>query len=297
MRLPSRYFGRYNPPYVNSYGLREAIRAIDPDIMDYHYRWSRSYNSAFFGAHVPRVMTFHNLYAEGTGALKLLSILNDAFFVRKLRRVDHVLAVSDYVRRQLSERGIIESRITTSYNGVDLHDCRTTDERFVLFIGRLVPTKGLIYLVRAAAEAQVPLKIAGSGPLLARLRKLGRPHGIEVLGGINEQEKERLLSSCTLIALPSLQEAFGIVALEGMAHSKPVVVTDTGGLPEVIGEAGTVVPRKDAGMLARAIRRYWDDPALASATGEAARKRAMAFSWENAAGKMEDVYNSVLAAA
>ena len=297
IRLPSRYFGSYNPPYVNSDGIGEALDTIGPDIIDYHYRWSRSYNSAFFGSSVPRVMTFHNLYGEGTGLLRVLSILNDSLFVKRLRNIDHIMPVSGYIRQQLLEKGISDSMLTTSYNGVDPHSCVTTDERFALFIGRLVPTKGLGTLVRAAVASKVPLKIAGSGPMLEKLRKVCRGHDIEILGGVSEEQKEKLLSSCSFMVLPSLQEAFGIAALEGMMHSKPVIASDAGGLPEVVGEAGIVVRRGDAAMLAGAMKTYWNDKSLLSEKGELARKRAAEFSWDRTAGLMDKVYSSVLESA
>ncbi len=297
IRLPSRFVGRYNPPYVNSSGIDEAISEIDPDIIDYHYRWSGTYNRAFFSSERPRVMTFHNLYGEGTGLFRLLSILNDVSFVRKLRKINHVLPVSDFVRNQLTGKGLSGSMMTTSYNGIDIHSCRTRDERFALFVGRLVPTKGLIYLLEAARIAGIPVKIAGDGPMLSTVRKHAVDGKVEVLGKVSEEEKERLLSSCTYMVLPSVQEAFGLVVLEAMVHSKPVIATDSGGLPEVVGDAGTIVPKKDAGALAGAMKSYWENDSLVAEKGELARKRAEVFSWDRAIGKIESVYNSVVASA
>lgn len=296
IRLPSRYYSSYNPPIVSSKGVDEAIESIDPDIVDYHYRWSGSYNRAFFRSSGRRVMTFHNLYAEGTGALKLLSAVNDSLFVRRLKGIDHILSVSDFVRKQLMSRGIRPDRVTTSYNGVDLHNGRTVDERFALFLGRLVPTKGLKTLVKAAIEADVPLKIAGTGPLFKWLKKAEGGGKVEVLGAVTEEEKESLLASCTFVVLPSLQEAFGVVALEGMSHSKPVIASDSGGLPEVVGDAGTIFRSGDSEALARAMKRYWQDHELVAAKGTMARERAEKFSWDRTAEGMESIYRSVLAA-
>ncbi len=294
VRLPSRYFSKYNPPFVNSSGIEEAIESADPDVVDYHYRWSNSYNRAFFGSRKPRVMTFHNLYGEGTGALHFLSILNDAFYVRKLRNIDHVLAVSNFVKGQLERKGISPSRTSTCYNGIDMHNCRTTDERFALFLGRLVPTKGVASLVKASALAGIPLKVAGNGPMIEWLKRREAKGKLEVLGRVDEDEKERLLASCTFMVVPSVHEAFGLVALEAMSHSKPVISTDAGGLPEVIGDGGTVVRRGDASGLADAMSAYWKDDGMVASRGAAARKRAAEFSWESVVGRIESVYRAVL---
>lgn len=294
IRLPSRYYGSYNPPIVTSSGVDEAIESIDPDIVDYHYRWSGSYNRAFFRSDRRRVMTFHNLYAEGTGAVKVLSSINDWIFVRRMRSIDHVLSVSNFVREQLVGRGISQEKVSTSYNGVELYNGRTTDERFALFLGRLVPTKGLRQLARAALESGVPLKIAGTGPLMDYLKRFEKLGSIELLGGVTEQEKDALLSSCTFVVLPSLQEAFGVVALEAMSHSKPVIASDSGGLPEVVGDGGSIVGSGDIGALASAMKDYWEDGELAALKGSKARQQAEKFSWDRTTADMESVYKSVL---
>ncbi len=294
IRLPSRFFSNYNPPFVTSSGIEETIETIGPDVVDYHYRWSGSYNRAFFRSKGRKVMTFHNLYGEGTGALRLLSILNDASYVRKLKQVDHVLAVSDFVKKELEEKGLAPSMLTTCYNGIDMHNCRTSDERFALFIGRLVPTKGVAQLARAALKSGVPLKVAGGGPMLDWLKKQERNGPIEVLGPVNEEEKEKLLSTCTFMVVPSLHEAFGLVALEAMVHGKPVISSDAGGLPEVVGKGGTIVPARDVDAFAAAMKTYWNDESLVSAAGAAARSQSEKFSWDSSVRTIESVYSSVL---
>lgn len=294
IRLPSKFFSNYNPPFVTSSGIEEAIESIAPDVVDYHYRWSGSYNKAFFRSKSRKVMTFHNLYGEGTGALRLLSILNDASYVRKLRNVDHVLAVSDFVKKELERKGLVSTMLTTCYNGIELHSCSTSDERFALFIGRLVPTKGVAQLARAALKAGVPLKVAGGGPMLDWLKRQERNGPLEVLGPVNEEEKEKLLSTCTFLVVPSLHEAFGLVALEAMVHGKPVISSDTGGLPEVVGKGGTIVPAGNVNALAAAMKTYWNDDSLVSAAGAVARRQSEKFSWDSSVSTIESVYNSVL---
>lgn len=286
IRLKSRYFGRYNPPFVRSEGVGETLESLGPDIVDYHYRWSGSYNRAFFGYKGRKVVTFHNMFGEGTGILALLSRTNDAAYVRHLKEMD-VIAISDFVRRQLIDRGVNAERVHLAYNGIDAHDCTCEDMGFALFIGRLVPSKGLKYLARAAESAKIPVNVAGEGPMMKYLSGF---QSIKLLGHVDEERKHLLLQQCGFLVLPSLQESFGIAALEAMAHGKPVIATLTGGLPEVVGDGGIMVPPADVKQLASAMVQLHSDPVLRQTLGKRAKKRSASFTWERTAETVEAIY-------
>jgi glycosyltransferase involved in cell wall biosynthesis len=100
----------------------------------------------------------------------------------------------------------------------------------------------------------------------------------------------------TVCVTPSLYEGFGLPAAEAMSCGAAVVVTDGGALPEVVGEAGVVVPKGDATALAAAIGALLDDPARRSELGAAARRRARkTFSWDRAALAYEAVLRGAIA--
>jgi glycosyltransferase involved in cell wall biosynthesis len=154
----------------------------------------------------------------------------------------------------------------------------------LLCVGRLIPIKGHIVLLRAFAEAreQLPdleLEIAGRGPLepalKALVRELGVTDAVYFLGQVSPIQAA--IERATAVVVPSMGEGFGMVALEAMERSRPVIAAAIGGLGELVrdDETGVLVPPGDAAPLRDAIVRVAGDPALARQMGEAGRRRAM----------------------
>jgi rhamnosyl/mannosyltransferase len=159
---------------------------------------------------------------------------------------------------------------------------RDFSQPIVLFVGRLVPYKGVDVLLDAMAGLNAVALIVGEGPqrasLEAQAHRLGVTSRVRFLGSVTDQELASLYRACDVFVLPSVtrQEAFGVVQLEAMAAGKPVVSTDVGtgvGWVNRHGETGYVVPPRDAGALEEAIRRLLDDPDLRRSMGEAAMRR------------------------
>jgi len=122
----------------------------------------------------------------------------------------------------------------------------------------------------AAARGYVASLAALAGPAAEDGR-------FQVVGEVPHEQLEDLYRACDLVVIPSVwAEPAPMVAIEAMAHGKPVVATRTGGLPAMVpdGEAGLLVPPGDAPALAGAIRRLVDDPTLRASLGQGARARA-----------------------
>jgi glycosyltransferase involved in cell wall biosynthesis len=154
----------------------------------------------------------------------------------------------------------------------------------LLCVGRLIPIKGHIVLLRAFAEArtQLPsleLEIAGRGPLEPALKALARELGItdaiRFLGHVSPIQAA--IERAAVVVVPSMGEGFGMVALEAMERSRPVIAASIGGLGELVrdGETGLLVPPGEAEPLAAAIVRLAGDLELARQMGEAGRRRAL----------------------
>lgn len=154
--------------------------------------------------------------------------------------------------------------------------------RFILFVGRLVPYKGLDTLVRAAAAIDARIAIAGTGPLDGFLRREIERRGLSgkvVLPGRVEDLRPYYLA-CEFLTLPSCSnlEGFGVVQIEAMALGKPVVSSD---LPSGVtyvnrdGETGLTFPVGDAEKLASSCNRLLGDEELRTRLGSQARDRAM----------------------
>jgi glycosyltransferase involved in cell wall biosynthesis len=182
----------------------------------------------------------------------------------------------------------------------------SADEPRLLCVGRLIPIKGHIVLLRALAEAhrQVPglrLDIAGRGPLEPALRALAKELELEdavrFLGHVSPIQ--RAIEESAVVVVPSLGEGFGMVALEAMERARPVIAAEIGGLGELVedGVTGLLVPPGDADALAAALVRLAGDLSGAAAMGEAGRRRALdQFLQERCTDRTELLYRAQLRA-
>jgi len=159
-------------------------------------------------------------------------------------------------------------------------------EPLVLFVGRLVYYKGLNVLLKAMSlTVRGRLAIVGVGPLQEQLendaRNLGLSDRVAFLGALSETRLRALYKCARFLALPSVapSEAFGMVQLEAMAASRPVISTDLkSGVPYVNQheKTGLVVPPQDAHALASAMKLLLDDEEYANRLGEYAYRRVLA---------------------
>ena len=154
----------------------------------------------------------------------------------------------------------------------------------LLCVGRLIPIKGHIVLLRAFAQAKrtlpdLELEIAGRGSLEPALKalalELGVADSVSFLGHV--APIQAAIERAAVVVVPSLGEGFGMVALEAMERARPVIAAEIGGLGELVrdGETGILVPPAEAEPLRDAIVRVAGDLELAGRMGEAGRRRAL----------------------
>jgi glycosyltransferase involved in cell wall biosynthesis len=167
-------------------------------------------------------------------------------------------------------------------------------------VGRLIPIKGHLVLLRALAQARarvpdVTLDVAGRGPLApalkAYVRELGLQDAVRFLGFVSPVEAA--IEEAAIVVVPSLGEGFGMVALEAMERGRAVIASSVGGLPEIVadGETGLVVPAGEAEALAEAIVALAGDLPRVAAMGKAGRARALAeFTPERCVERVEALY-------
>jgi glycosyltransferase involved in cell wall biosynthesis len=177
----------------------------------------------------------------------------------------------------------------------------------LLCVGRLIPIKGHIVLLRAFAAARealpgLQLDIAGRGPLEPALKalalELGVADAVHFLGHV--APIQAAIERSAVVVVPSMGEGFGMVALEAMERARPVIAASIGGLGELVrdGETGLLVPPGEAEPLRDAIVRLAGDLELAQKMGEAGRARALSrFLQEFCTERTELLYEGALSAA
>jgi glycosyltransferase involved in cell wall biosynthesis len=175
----------------------------------------------------------------------------------------------------------------------------------VLFVGRLVPYKGVNVLIDALRDVEATAVVVGGGPLGPVLREHARVAGVsprvQFAGEVEEQELLALYHACDMLVLPSVThaEAFGMVQIEAMACGKPVICTDLpSGVPWVNqhGRTGLVVGPGDPAALAEAITMLRDDSPMRQRMGVAARRRVeQEFTAERMAERTVALYHEVVA--
>jgi glycosyltransferase involved in cell wall biosynthesis len=232
------------------------------------------------------------------------------FADRSVGALAHVhIAISQGLAQYLAEtEGFQEQSFEIVHYGISPNGAGAPyagSEPRLVCVGRLIPIKGHLVLLRALAQARarvpaVSLDIAGRGPLApalkAYVRELGLEDAVRFLGFVSPVESA--VEGAAIVVVPSLGEGFGMVALEAMERSRPVIASSVGGLPEIVadGETGLVVRPADADALAEAIVALASDLARAAEMGRAGRARALAeFTPERCVERVEALYERALA--
>jgi glycosyltransferase involved in cell wall biosynthesis len=178
---------------------------------------------------------------------------------------------------------------------------REPGSRTVLFLGRLVPIKGVAVLLEAAARlaptcGPVRVIVAGDGPLrvelAAQARAVADRCAIELVGEVRGAARDRLLAAADVLVLPSLPVAGGrsegapVTALEAMAAGVPVVASRTGGLAELPPDTATLVQPGDAAALAQGLARCLNDDALRGRQIDAAARWVARHDWAEVGARL-----------
>ena len=178
---------------------------------------------------------------------------------------------------------------------------------FILFVGRLTPHKNVGALIRSFARLPADrrngtqLVIAGRKDsdyprleLLVNELRLG--DRVVFTGHVPRADLVALYAGAKVFALVSLNEGFGLPALEAMAYGVPVVASNNSSLPEVVGDAGLLVDPRDENEIVNALERVLSEPSLSQRLGKLGRERAQLFSAREAAQEHLKDYREALSA-
>jgi glycosyltransferase involved in cell wall biosynthesis len=320
----SKLTGGFAEPYT--FG-RRAVKYLRQHGSDYdliHDNQSLSYGMLQLQSlGMPLVTTVHHpitsdlriaLQAARSGWERLLIRRWHSFLLMQkkvVRELHHVVTVSDCSRQDIArDFGLQPASIGLVHNGIDtevfrpLPGVNRNPLRLMATASADAPLKGLRYLLLAYArllrsypdlELLLVSKPRPGGRTEKLVARLGLVDKVRFVGGITTEQMVHYYAEAAVAVVPSVYEGFGLPAGEAMACGVPVVATDGGALPEVVGDAGIVVPAKDADALAEGIASLLNDPRRREALGEAGRRRILdRFCWNVCARQMTDYYLQVL---
>lgn len=274
--------------------LARLLRDRRPAVFHAHLTWPLAAKwglAAAVAARIPAVVATVHLFPDfepGPSARLQQALL--------ARGVDRYIAVSGAIAARLHDvLGLPPTKIEVIRNGVEPSIPAIGDgARTVLAVARLVPQKGIDVLIRATAQLDATVLVAGDGPERAALEAAAGGR-VQLLG--RRSDVPALLASADVFVLPSRYEGTSLALLEAMGAGKAVVATAIGGTDELVrdGIDGLLVPPDDADALAAAIGRLLDDPQLRARLGASAAARVAAdFSATAAAERVVAVYREVL---
>ena len=289
------------PPYTLNLTSKivDTVKFAELDILHMHYAIPHATSAvlarqilASEGIHIPVVTTLH-----GTD---ITIIGQDPSFAPvvnySINESDGVTAVSEYLKRETAELGDITADIEVIPNFIDTARFRPMQkdhfkqalcpngEKLLVHVSNFRPVKRAIDVVEIFYQIHelgygVKLLMVGDGPDRAaaehRARELGVEADVRFLG--KQDPVEEILSIADVFLMPSGSETFGLAALEAMSCGVPVVVSDIGGLPELVinGESGYLCELGDLEAFTRAVRRLLDDEDLLAGMSVSARARAV----------------------
>ena len=272
---------------------------------------------------VPHILTFHTL-----SLIKMQSRAGESEPATRqqveqelMASADHIVAFSPHERDAMVRLYQADTtRIGLIPCGVDLSLFRPLDqqevreklglngEKVLLYVGRIEPLKGLELLLHTAAQLQTFEQIrvlvvgggAGRDQEIDRLREMAKSLNVDevfdFIGRVDQQDLPLYYNAADVCVVPSFYESFGLAALESMACGTPVVATRAGGLSTIIqhGRTGYLKAWRCPEAFASSLEMIISSRNLQHSMGLAARRRAEGLSWDNVAGQIAGVYDSLI---
>lgn len=305
--IPIRFNGNFHLHHYPTLG--REIRALQPEIVHID---EEPYNLATWQAqHQARRVGARSLFFSWQNIYRAYPPPFSWGERWVLRNTDYAVVGTDGAADVLRDKGYAGPLATIPQFGAspDLFQLafnRPKRPFTIGFVGRLVPEKGLHILLRAAAKLHGDwrLRLVGGGSGHAELQTLARSLGIgeqvEFRGQLPSTDLPAEYHRLDALVLPSLtranwKEQFGRVLVEAMASGVPVIGSDSGAIPGVVGAAGLIVSEGDVDALARALRDLRDQPARRAQMIEKGRARFLAhYTHERIAAATVDVYREML---
>jgi glycosyltransferase involved in cell wall biosynthesis len=230
--------------------------------------------------------------------------------VKVAGQLTHFITDSENSLREITESyGLTEDKFKIIYCGVDQDIFQQepgsvrADNRILVINSGDTPLKGLKYLLEAIAELRktrdIELLIVGTpmrkGYTEGVLDKLGLGDCVRYTGKIDTADLVHHYSTATMLVVPSIYEGFGLPAAEAMSCCTPVISTTAGALPEVVGDAGILIPPGNTTAIVGAVTALLDDSNKRKEMGVVGKERVRRlFNWDNTAKQTADYYREAI---
>jgi len=237
-----------------------------------------------------------------------------------LNKADIVTTISKDLRNKVISLGIEPSKVINIYNGINLKKFEgfnkkksrkklslPSDKKIIIFVGLIIPVKGVKYLISAAPAIIEKNKntlflFVGDGTERKHIESMAKNLGIynfmRFEGMKSPEEIPLWMSTADVLVLPSLSEGKGIVVLEAMSAGLPVVASNVGGIPESVenGKTGFLIPPKNSKMIGEKINLLLNNDKLRHNMAEIARKmvKELNLTWQSCAKQYEELYYKIL---
>lgn len=278
--------------FTSAVKLIRIIRNYEIDIIHAHYIIPPALSS-FIASKVTGKPYYVTVHGSDVMILSSNPILRPVF--RKiLNNAKKVIVVTEALRDRLLRVGIDRDKIDVIYNSVDTSRFNPhvkssfreeagirKNEKLILFVGNLVPQKGVEYLIKAKYLMKNPAKlvITGGGPLYDKLKSMADTGEGDIIFTGPRTDVSNLMKAADVVVLPSISEGLPMVILEAMAMGKPIVATKVGGIPAVVDEnVGILVNPESPSELASALDQLLEDDRKRKKLGENGLRRALEFS-------------------
>ena len=319
----STFTGGFPEPYTFGRRLVRHFKINQPDYDIIHDNQSLCYGVLKLQKMgYPVLTTIHHpitsdlaiaLSQTNTWGMRLL-IKRWHSFLRMQKKVvpqlKHLVTVSRAAQQDIAAAfGVAREAIDIVHNGIDTALFRPLDgvERKPFTIMTTAsadaPLKGINYLLEAIAITktsfpEIELCLIGSlkpdGESNQLIKNLKLDDHIHIHSQITTDHMVRLYAEATIVVVPSIYEGFGLPAAEAMACGLPVISTDGGALPEVVGDCGVIVPTRNKEAIATAIIDLLNSPEKRASLGLVARRRIQEqFSWARAASALAQLYKTI----
>ena len=297
---------------------RLSVSALVPGVSVYH-------SPDPVGARLARGMTVLTIHDTLTTNPKLIEQFPPphpnhpavAYARRSIHRADHLIAISQSTKTDLlAHAGVDEGKVTVIPYGVApsfrpmepdvaepvLVRYGITAREYLLFVGRLEPRKNLgvvldaLRILREDFSLEPPLLVVNGGgdgghrEAQAKIQAYGLERQVQFIQYVEHSDMPAIYARAAALVHAALYEGFGLPPLEAMACGRPVVAAAAASIPEVVGDAGLLVPPEDTEGIAAALSRALTDSAASRELMQRGQRRARRFTWQATATATIQVY-------